>query len=298
MRPTARRIREVLSEGTVHFFRSHGFVYSAAVAFNLLLAAIPVLFLVFAATSALIGRNELPFAMLSSFLKETFPYGARVLVPNLRNLFDSGATFGIVGTLLLLFSSFSATDAVQTSLAVMMGTRREKRFLRGALFHVVLVLALIVLTSAAILVPPLWSGLAYFKKGLSAQWDAAFHTLLAGIGEAALAGIIFVAGALSYLYLSPRRVQLENALAGSMTFLLLFYAIKGGFRFYVKRFSQFNVLYGSLFSIICFIIVSYLFAAAYLFCASIIGTLEKKEGKEAFPEREQGAGPDGTSGSD
>jgi uncharacterized BrkB/YihY/UPF0761 family membrane protein len=53
-----------------------------------------------------------------------------------------------------------------------------------------------------------------------------------------------------------------------------------------------------LFSIICFIIVSYLFAAAFLFCASIIGTLEKKEGKEAFPEREQGAGPDGASGSD
>jgi len=298
MRPTARRIREVLSEGTVHFFRSHGFVYSAAVAFNLLLAAIPVLFLVFAATSALIGRNELPFAMLSSFLKETFPYGARVLVPNLRKLFDSGATFGVVGTLLLLFSSFSATDAVHTSLAVMMGTPREKRFLRGAQFHVVLVLTLIVLTSAAILVPPLWSGLAYFKEGLSVQWDAAFHTLLAGIGEATLAGIVFVAGALSYRYLSPRRVRLGNALAGSMIFLLLFYAIKGGFRFYIKRFSKFNILYGSLFSIICFIIVSYLFAAAYLFCASIIGILEKKEGKEAFPEQEQGAGPDGTSGSD
>jgi len=297
MRPTARRIWEVVSEGTVHFFRSHGFVYSAAVAFNLLLAAIPILFLVFAATSALIGRNELPFETLSSILKETFPYGARVLVPNLKKLFASSTTFGIVGTLLLLFSSFSATDAVQTSLAVMLGTPREKRFLRGALFHVVLVLALIVLTSAAILVPPLWSGLVYFTKGLSTQWDTAFHTLLSGIGEAVLAGIIFVAGVLSYRYLSPRRVQLENTLTGSLAFLLLFYAIKGGFKFYVKRFSRLNVIYGSLFSIICFIIVAYLFAAAYLFCASIIGILERKEGKEAFPEREQGAGPDGTSGS-
>jgi membrane protein len=296
MRPSVRRIREVLWEGTVHFFRSHGFVYSAAVAFNMLLASIPILFLVFAAAAAIIGRDELPFETLASILKETFPYGARVLVPNLKKLFASGATFGIVGTLLLLFSSFSATDAVQTSLAVMLGTARDKRFLRGALFHVVLVLTLIVLTSAAILVPPLYSGLAYFTKGLTSHWDAAFHALLEGIGEVVLAGIVFVAGVLSYRYLSPRRVRMKNALTGSLSFLLLFYAIKGGFRFYVKSFSKLNVLYGSLFSIICFIIVAYLFAAAYLFCASIIGTLEKKEGKEDFPEREQGATPHGTSG--
>ncbi|HEY7586877.1 MAG TPA: YihY/virulence factor BrkB family protein [Candidatus Deferrimicrobiaceae bacterium] len=296
MRPSFRRIREVLSEGTAHFLRSHGFVYSAAVAFNLLLASIPILFLVFAAAAAIIGRDELPFATLSSILRETFPYGARVLVPNLKNLFASGATFGALGTLLLLFASFSATDAVQTSLSVMLGTSRKRRFVRGALFHVSLVFTLIVLTSAVILVPPLLSGLAYFTKGLAAHWDAAFQAMIYGIREMLLAAMIFLSGVLSYRYLSPRRARIQNVLAGSFAFLLLFYAINGGFRFYIKRFSKLNVLYGSLFSIICFIIVAYLFAAAYLFCASIIGTLEKKEGKEDLPGREQGASADGTAG--
>ena len=296
MRPSFRRIREVLSEGTAHFLRSHGFVYSAAVAFNLLLASIPILFLVFAAAAAIIGRDELPFATLSSILRETFPYGARVLVPNLKNLFASGATFGVLGTLLLLFASFSATDAVQTSLSVMLGTSRKKRFVRGALFHVSLVFTLIVLTSAVILVPPLLSGLAYFTKGLAAHWDAAFKAMIYGVRETLLAAMVFLSGVLSYRYLSPRRARMQNVLAGSFAFLLLFYAINGGFRFYIKRFSRLNVLYGSLFSIICFIIVAYLFAAAYLFCASIIGTLEKKEGKEDLPGLEQGAGTDGTAG--
>src|SRR5512145_850808 len=60
MNPTVLRIKEVLWEGTIHFLRSHGFVYSAAVAFNLLLASIPILFLVFAAAASIIGTNELP----------------------------------------------------------------------------------------------------------------------------------------------------------------------------------------------------------------------------------------------
>lgn len=298
MRLSARRIREVLFEGTAHFFESHGFVYSAAIAFNLLLAAIPVLFLVFAATSAIIGRNELPFETLASILKETFPYGAQVLVPILKELFASGTTFGIAGSLMLLLASFSATDAVHTSLAVMQGTRLEKTFRRSALFHVILVLTLIVLTSAAILVPHLWEGIVYLTQGFSAEWDMVFQMLLSGIAEAILAGSVFLAGALTYRYLSPRRVQMENALAGSLMFLLLLYAINTGFAFYVKRFSRLNIIYGSLFRIICFIIVAYLFAAAYLFCASIIGTLERMEGKEDFPGREQGAGTDGASGGD
>jgi membrane protein len=298
MRLSARRIREVLLEGTAHFFESHGFVYSAAIAFNLLLAIIPVLFLVFAAASSIIGRNELPFETLTSILKETFPYGAQVLVPILKELFASGTTFGIAGSLMLLVASFSATDAVHTSLAVMQGTRLEKTFRRSALFHVVLVLTLIILTSSAILVPHLWAGIVYLTKGFSAGWDMAFQMLLSGIGEALLAGIVFIAGALTYRYLSPRRVQMENALAGSLMFLLLLYVIKSGFTFYVKRFSRFNIIYGSLFRIICFIIVAYLFAAAYLFCASIIGTLERMEGKEDFPGREQGAGTDGAAGGD
>lgn len=298
MRPAARRILKILSEGSLHFFQFHGLVYSAAIAFNLLLAAIPILFLVFAAAAALIGSNELPFETLTWVLRDTFPYGARVLVPILRELIASGATFGVVGTCLLLFTSYSATDAVHTSLGVMLGAREEKRFWHSALFHVVLVLVLIVLTSAAILLPHVWAGMEFLTRELYVEWVPALQAMIAVFGDVFLAGIVFLAGALTYRYLSPRRVRLENALAGSLMFLLLLYLIKTGFVIYVKRFSRLNIIYGSLFSIICFIIVAYLFAAAYLFCASIIGTLERLEGEEASPGREQGAGTDGAAGID
>ena len=48
-----------------------------------------------------------------------------------------------------------------------------------------------------------------------------------------------------------------------------------------------NVLYGSLFSIICFILVAYLFAAAYLYGASVIGVLERTGGEGFIPEKEE-----------
>ena len=272
---------KVLREGTFNFFTRHGMVYSAAVAFNLLLSIIPVLFLVFAVTSRVIGADEFPFAQLSGILRETFPYGADVLVANLRRLVGSSAAFGAAGTVLLLFSSWSATDALQTSLAVMLGKPGASRIWRSALFHIALVSALIALAGGAILAPPVLKGLGYLTRTLAPFRSAAFHLVLSIAADAVLAGALFAGGILTYRYLSPVRVRFRNAIAGGVLFIALMYGIRLAFRFYVAKFGRLSLIYGSLFGIVSFIIVAYLFAAAYLYCASIIGVLEDRSGTNA-----------------
>ena len=291
------RALRAVTEGAAIFFRNHGPVYSAAIAFNILLSAIPVLFLAFAATGWIIGESDLPFTQLTEILRNTFPYGARVLVPNLRLLVEAGSAFGILGTLLLLLSSFMATDAVHTSLSVMLMRKRQKRFRRSLGFHVVFVIVLVLLTAAAIVVPPLWDGLFYLTRGMSSQVDQAFRGLLNLIAEVVLAGIMLMGSVLSYRYLSPGKVRLRNAFAGTVIFLALLNAVKYGFTFYVRKFSKLNILYGSLFSIICFILVAYLFAAAYLYGASVIGVLERM-GREGFIPRKEGGEPVASPGRD
>jgi len=286
IRRASRAFRPV-TEGAAIFFRHHGPVYSAAIAFNILLSAIPILFLAFAATGWIIGKSDLPFAQLTEILHNTFPYGARVLVPNLRRMMEAGSAFGILGTVLLLFSSFSATDAVHTSLSVMLMRKRQKRVRRSLAFHVVFVIVLIVLTAAAIVVPPLWEGLFYLTKGMSYQVNLAIRSLLQLVAEMVLVGIMLLGSVLSYRYLSPGKVRLRNAFAGTVIFLALLQGIKFGFLFYIRKFSKLNVLYGSLFSIICFILVAYLFAAAYLYGASVIGVLERTDGEGSIPEKEE-----------
>jgi uncharacterized BrkB/YihY/UPF0761 family membrane protein len=149
------------------------------------------------------------------------------------------------------------------------------------------VIVLIVLTAAAIVVPPLWEGLFYLTKGMSSQMNHAIRSLLHLVAELVLAGIMLLGSVLSYRYLSPGKVRLRNAFAGTVIFLALLQGIKFGFIFYIRKFSKLNVLYGSLFSIICFILVVYLFAAAYLYGASVIGVLERTGGEGSIPESEE-----------
>jgi len=160
------------------FFRNHGPVYSAAIAFNILFSAIPILFLAFAAAGWIIGKSDLPFAQLTELLRNTFPYGARCSCRTFGTCWRRGSTFGIFGTLLLLFTSFTATDAVHTSLSVMLMRKRQKKFRRSLGFHVVFVIALIVLTAAAIVVPPLWEGSSTSRRGCPPRVDLAVRSLL------------------------------------------------------------------------------------------------------------------------
>jgi len=146
----ASKAFRAVTEGAAIFFRNHGPVYSAAIAFNILLSSIPILFLAFAVTGWIIGKSELPFEQLAEILRSTFPYGAKVLIPNLRRMMAAGVTFGIFGTVLLLLTSFSATDAVHTSLSVMLMRKRQKRIRHSLAFHVVFVVVLVVLTAAAL----------------------------------------------------------------------------------------------------------------------------------------------------
>lgn len=274
-RPIARFARAAWRGGR-HFLTHNGLVYSAAIAFNLLLSSVPILFLAFAATAMFIGADELPYAQLAELLREAFPYGAQVLVPNLRNLVQSGVTFGLAGTALLFFTSFSATDAVHKSLSVMLDKPDDQHLGRSALFHVALVLSLTLLTGAAILAPTLLRGIAFLTSRLPAQFDDLILLLHELVSNLVLPVLIFLMGMTSYRYLSPRGgVRWTNALSGSLLFTALATLIRLGFSFYVGKFSKLSIIYGSLFSIVSFIMVAYLFAAAYLLSASVIGSLEK-----------------------
>ncbi len=293
----ASKAYRAVTEGAAIFFRKHGPVYSAAIAFNILLSAIPILFLAFAATGWIIGKSDLPFDQLTEILSNTFPYGARVLVPNLRKLMEAGATFGILGTVLLLLSSFSATEAVHTALSVMIRSKRQKRIWRSLVFHVVFVVVLIVLTAAAMIVPPLWDGLFYLTKGMSARADYAFRGIMQLVADFIMVDILLLGSVLSYRYLSPGKIRLRNAFIGTVIFLSLLQGIRFGFIFYVRKFSNLNLLYGSLFGIICFIIVAYLFSTAYLYGASVIGVLERMDREGSIPAKEEGE-PDASTGGD
>jgi len=278
-----------LRGGAKHFTGNHGMVFSASVAFNLLLSSIPILFLSFAAAALVIGRGELPFAQLTELLHNTFPYGAPVLVPTLKKLLQSGKALGVLGTVLLLLASFSATEAIHTSLGVMLGIADRKPFRIRAAFHVLFVFSLTLLTFAAILVPPMWKGFSMLTKGFSAGFDTAFQFLLQAVADIILAGALFAGGMISYRYMAPKPVKWRNALPGTALFLFLLFGIRWGFTFYIRKFSKLNLIYGSLFSIVCFIIVAYLFAAAYLFCACIIGVLERNESGGKPPGEDSGA---------
>jgi len=124
------------------------------------------------------------------------------------------------------------------------------------------------------------------NHGMVFSASVAFNLLLSSIPILFLS---FAAILVPPMWKGFSQLQWRNALHGTALFLFLLYGIRRGFTFYVWKFSRLNLINGSLFSIVCFIIVAYLFAAAYLFCACIIGVLERNESGGKPPGEDSGA---------
>jgi len=270
-------IRDVpwLARGViVRFIKGNGPVYAAAIAFDLLFAAIPFLFLVFAAVSAFVGRDELPFLQLSDVMRSTFPYGAQVMVPNLKTLMESGVTFGVVGIFLLLISSFSVVATVFLALGSAIGTGSRKGMLKGFWFHVLTLLVFILVTGAVVLAPHMLEALALLTKRMPPFMGSMLYATMHGLSNLLFTGFILAGSLASYLFLSPKKPRLANAVPASFLFTTSVFGINWVFLSGVKRLARLSVLYGSIFGVICFIYMAFLLSASYLICGCLIGSLE------------------------
>lgn len=271
---SASDVPRIAKDAVKRFFRGHGPVYSAAIAFDILFAAIPLLFLVFAAASIFVGKNDLPFRQLSQLMGKAFPYGVQVLVPNLKTLMESGVTFGVVGIALLLVSSFSVVATVLLALDCVIGSGGKKNILNGIWFHVLMMVALVIMTASTIVAPHLLDGIAALTSRMPSFIGSAFQAAVHAISDLLFTLLLFAGSLSSYLYLSPRKPRLSHAVPASFLFTASVFAINGVFLSGVKRLARLSVLYGSLFGVICFIYVAYVLSVSYILCGCIIGALE------------------------
>jgi uncharacterized BrkB/YihY/UPF0761 family membrane protein len=118
--------------------------------------------------------------------------------------------------------------------------------------------------------------------------DYVFRGIMQRVADIFMVDILLLGSVLSYRYLSPGKIRLRDVFIGTVIFLALLQGIRFGFIFYVRKFSKLNLLYGSLFSIICFIIKDYLYSAAYPYGACVIGVLERMGRAGSIPPTEKG----------
>lgn len=173
---------------------------------------------------------------------------------------------GLVGVVTLFWSASGMMAALRHGLNAAWKVERRHSFVRGKLIDLALVAAvdvLVLLSIGLTLFRPLVSGLLDDASAL----DAAFSSWLAGavVGVVAPLAVSFAALVAIYRFVPASLPRLPDVLVGAAAAALGLRVLEAGFAVYVSRFADYDVVYGSLATVVAFLFLVYLSASVVLF---------------------------------
>jgi membrane protein len=250
---------------------------SAELAFWFLLGFFPMLVSV-TSMASMIGSAPGSQGMLMKYVGEVLPSNASTLVRQvLAQTTGSGRAW--FSLLFALWSSSSATAGLIDALNAIYALKESRPWWKSRLIAVALAIATGVLLTAALIVVAygpeilrqITAGSAILYVCRIAQWPAAALLLIS---------------ALLFLYRLAPNVQEQKwkwLLPGSIVAAVIRIAVSALFKLYVRHFSDFGLLYGSLGTLVILMFWFYLSGAAILVGGELNAILEDAAAEHRMP---------------
>ena len=271
MRRIARHARELalltsLSawRGVVGFYRSENLTHAASIAYYALLSLFPFSMLGLAILGSLTAEETDRKAVLD-FVLRYFPRQFDFITTQLDAFRSSTTTFGVAGSLGLIWGALGMFGAVSTAVNHAWGVEKARSFLKHQLFSFLMLLVAGVLLIVALLL--VWAsqlvGTSWFA-GVLAQFPALDVLRGFAIRNATTAMFIIVVGLVFY-FVPNAKVRFRDVWIGAFFTGLLWKAALFGFSWYIRDMSRFTRVNGSIAAVVVFLFWVYTQAVILLY---------------------------------
>lgn len=274
-----RRLREAplfLWYVAKRYWHDHCFQSAAALSYNFLFAAIPMIAVGLAILAAFpvfdqirVGFQDFIVQYLLPQAGQDFRYALDEFLRNTRNL-------TALGILALAITAIILLDTIETVFnRIWRQSQVRPLVARVTIYWAILTFAPLLVGGSVALSTIVFDQGGIYRFGLSG--------LVATIVWLSPFGLMLAAFTISYVIIPYRRVRWRSALVGAAVAALMFQGLRWGFGLYVEAFPSYKTLYGTLSVIPIFLLWVYLVWCVVLFGAEMVA---------AFPEwrRRPGAG--------
>ena len=256
----------VLRRATANYVEDRATQMAAGISYFALFSIFPFVLLVFSIFGLVLRDDELQQDVLDEVV-EALPVEAPSVSDALGNLADQGATIGVFALLGSIWAASALAAALRSALNVAFEVEDRRPLVRGKLLDLTVLPALGLLFLASLLLSAAWriaqaevSDRGIFEE-LTPLWE---------LGAIGIPGLIsFVGFLFLYRLLPNRELQFRYLGPGALIAAVGFEAVKFGFTVYLANFGNYDLVYGSLGSVIALLFWVYLSANIMLFGAEV-----------------------------
>jgi membrane protein len=259
LRMMKQAIQEFLADNCTHL--------AAAISYYVLLSLFP---LALAAISILsyVSRSPDVQAKVTQAITDVLPVSGDFVSTTIRDVAPGWGAASAIGVLGLVWAGTGLFNATRKSLNTAWGIKQPRTFLRERLIEFLMMLGL--------------GAFLLLYVGMTATFNFLQSTNVFG-GRFAEGGIFwefmvvlvsiaiaFIGFLLLYEFIPNTRVPWRHVWVGALIAAVLFEIVKNVFVWFVGKFATYNLVYGSIGTIIALMTWSYISAMIMLFCAKVI----------------------------
>ncbi|MBN1376595.1 MAG: YihY/virulence factor BrkB family protein [Dehalococcoidia bacterium] len=273
------RIVVLITETATKFGQDKGGLLAAAVAYYLLFSIFPFALAMIFIAGFFMESPGFETRVITA-MGNLLPVAAGMLVNNLQDVVSARTEIGILAILAFIWSASSFFYALRNALNKAWGIDKNASFFKGKIIDIAMLLA-----SFLLLLGYIWLSAGvriihsahyhsdYFKFLNSTTASATIFTVASGL----MAFLIII---LLYKLIPSERPRWQDIWPEALIAAASIEIIRFVFVWYVKNFSLYNLVYGSIGTVIALLVYIYLSAWALLFFAKLSSTrLRLKDNK-------------------
>lgn len=253
-----------LWRGFLSFYSSENLTYAASIAYYALLSLFPFSMLALSVLGSATADERSRNAVLA-FVLQYFPSQFEFITAQLDAFRANSVTFGVAGTLALIWGALGVFGAISTAVNHAWGVEKMRSFWKHKLFSFLMMMVAGALLVAALL-------LVSASNVVGAWWFAEvlyrFPGLLVlrgfALRNAATALFVLVVGLVFY-FVPNAKVRFRDVWIGAFITGLLWKLVLQAFAWYMTDMTRFTRVNGSIAAVVVFLIWVYLQAVILLY---------------------------------
>lgn len=266
LRRGGRHARQLGERSVADFFADDGPQAAAAVSYFTIFSLFPLAIITVAVYGFFLGGEEARQQVID-FVLDRVPLqeaqGARDLRRALSAVTGNATAFGVVGIIGLVFSASGLMGAIRGALNAAWETSDARPPLIGKLLDILLVLGLglvIALSLALTLIRRLVVSVGDEVGQAIGPVGSALPGVLAVLGQVTPVVVSFAVFAFLYRVVPAADVRTRDVWPGALVGALGFELVKIGFSLYLESFANYGAVYGSLATVVAFLVFVFLAA--------------------------------------
>jgi membrane protein len=259
---------EILGAAASNFSRDRGTQMAASISYYALFSLFPLTLLAVSIFGIVIRDEALQVRVVDAII-DFLPVEGDTVENSIRNVAELGPTLTVISFFGTAWSAAALSASIRSALNVAFEATQRRPFLRGKLIDY----ALLPIISLPLLGGILISAFVRLAREEVRQWFPVVDELFGLLWQLVSLGVPFLlsftAFLLIYWLLPNRTLRFRYLWPGAVLAALGFELVKSGFTYYLAHFGNFDVIYGSLGSVIILLFWVFITANILIFGAEV-----------------------------